>query len=809
MRATPGRAMRENTGGKQVTGNASDFPDYTPTPEELSRLQEEVERHNFLYYVKNRPEVSDQYFDALLKKLERWESLYPQEVFATSPTRRVGGAPLPGFTPVVHRVPMMSLGNTYSADELREWDARVRKWAAEAGFADGDVAYAVEPKVDGVAVALTYENGRFVLGATRGDGRTGDDVTANLRTIANLPLKLKSRLTDGAIPPLLELRGEVFFSHAAFERLNREQEATGEEPFANPRNAAAGTLRLLDSKLVSRRRLEVVIYGVETAEFRQRHPGHGDAQAGLADLNLPVWSETLAGRTIDDVIKHCSAMQARRVDLLYDIDGMVVKVDRYAIQEAIGATAKAPRWAIAYKFPAEQATTVLTGIRVQVGRTGALTPVADLLPVHLAGTTVSRASLHNQDEIARLGVMAGDTVVVEKGGEIIPKVVKVKQELRPADARPFVMPSRCPECDGLVVREAGEAAARCVNRACPAQLQKAIEHFAGRTAMDIDGLGEALVEQLISNSVVREGAPDSAVSRPVRDVSDLYHLDFERVAALERMGEKSADNLHVAIDASRRTSFERVLFAIGIRHVGVRTAERITAMVTSREALQTTALAARPVLQLAELAEGFKKGGACPPDWLERLGGIARAWPAGLPEPSLFGRLSGQASLFGAPDPDSTRPPDAAELKALRAFLRDNEPGLVGIEDVGPVVARAIADFFADPHNQSLLDRLQSAGLQMRRTAPAAGCDLPLAGRRFVFTGALSRPRDEFEARIKALGGVPTGSVSAQTDWVVAGDKAGSKLARAESLGVKVLDEAGFEELMQSLSPSGQSGEQS
>jgi len=754
---------------------------HRPTLEAIRNLQRQVERHNFLYYVQNRPEISDQAFDAMLRELETWEELYPDQDFENSPTHRVGGAPLEGFESVTHRVPMMSLGNTYSHDELREWDKRVRKWAAEAGIDPAEVTYTVEPKIDGVSIALTYEKGVLARAATRGDGKVGDDVTRNVCTIQNLP-----HFLEGDIPELLELRGEVCFSHQAFARINREREAAGEELFANPRNAAAGTLRLLDPKLVGKRGLMITVYGVETREFRGRYETQSMALAALGDLRLPIWSEIATSCDIDQVIGWCDHWERRRSDpggVNFAIDGMVIKVDRYAIQEAIGATAKAPRWAIAYKFPAERVETVLTDIQVQVGRTGTLTPVAYLQPVALAGTTVSRASLHNEDEIARLGVMIGDTVAVEKGGEIIPKVISVNTARRPADARPFEMPAHCPVCEGNVVREEGEAASRCINRACPAQLQKAIEHFSSRTAMDIDGIGEALVEQMVNADVVAEGD----ALRPVRDVSDLYHLDFRAVAALERMAEKSADNLKNAIEKSKSVPFERVLFAVGIRHVGARTAEQITEVFPSLEALRASADAARPMLALEDFYEAWRKGDGEPD-----LVAVADMWPPDLERPTVFQHLAGQAGLF---DRVALGPPDKAELKVLRTFLITHAPELTRIADVGPIVARTVCAFFADPHNETLLARLSDAGLQMKKQAGPVGAQ-PLAGKRFVFTGALSAPRPEFEARVKALGGIPSGSVSKNTDYLVAGDKAGSKLDKANQLGVTVLNEAAFEQMM-------------
>ncbi len=485
---------------------------------------------------------------------------------------------------------------------------------------------------------------------------------------------------------------------------------------------------------------------------------------------------------IGQVIAQCEAWAERRHQVDFDIDGMVVKVDRFDIQDALGATAKAPRWAIAYKFPAEQATTTVNAIRLQVGRTGALTPVADLAPVSLAGTTVSRASLHNEDIIRELDVRVGDRVVIEKGGEIIPKVIRVVPDDGHGERPVFSMPATCPECGGKVVREPGEAASRCINRACPAQLQKAVEHFASRTAMDIDGLGESLVAQLLGSDVVRDAEAESGL-RPVRDVADLYHLDVSAVAALERMADKSAENLENAIAASKNRPFDRVLFAVGIRHVGARTAEQVTERFTTLAALIDGAAAARPWLYLTALDAQLKEAGRSELPRSELSAALA-----GLPVPEGLAQAGAMEPAENGPDSPVTR-------KTIRAWLKDNVPELVAIDDVGPTVARSIADFFDDDHNRNLMDRLQRAGLNMARTAPAPA-DSPLAGKTFVFTGALSAPRPAFEARVKAVGARAAGSVSNKTDYLVAGDKAGSKLTRAESLGVTVLNEQDFEQLM-------------
>ncbi len=764
-----------------------------PTLAQVRALQEKVERHNRLYYTDAAPEISDPEFDQLLKQLEAWEAFYPDEDFSASPTQRVGGAPLKGFTPVTHKTPMMSLGNTYSHDELREWDARVRKLAKEEGYTDADVTYQVQPKYDGVAVSLTYQGGKLEVGVTRGDGKVGDDVTRNLKTIP----ALKKKLTG--LSGTVELRGEVYMPRSRFEKMNRKREEAGEEPFANPRNATAGTLRQLDSRITATRPLDIWIYGTETEEIKESSLTSTVAMMTTAGFkSLPINREKL--RTCDDidaVIAVCEQWQTERAEWDYEVDGVVVAVELYTMREKLGATAKAPRWAIAYKFPAERAQTKLNAVHLQVGRTGAITPVAELEPVQLAGTTVSRASLHNEDEIRRLGLMIGDTVVIEKGGEIIPKVIAVDTDARSGAETPFAMPSACPECEGHVVREEGESALRCINRACPAQLQKAVEHFASRTAMDIDGLGEALVEQFRNTDVVRDAG--ELFLRPLKDVSDLYHLDFEAVAALPRMAEKSAENLKAALEDSRKIPFERVLFGIGIRHVGRRTAERITEEYPTMEELMQAAGEARVALTLTDLLAPIKTGKMGADDFshvLNRITDMVRA-PENLPH---LQQISGAFNLIKEMVTPSAGDQDAAAARkvarSVQQFIKKGEPPLVQVDDVGPIVARSIADFFADPHNLTLVERLSAARLQMEREVPENVSDLPLFGQRFVFTGALSVPRPELEDRVKALGGEASTSVSKNTDYVVAGDKAGSKLTKANKLGVTVLDEAGFEALM-------------
>lgn len=519
---------------------------------EIEELREKIRYHDYKYYVENMPEISDQAYDALYRKLKELEEKYPQFITPDSPTQRIGGKPLEEFKTVKHRIPMLSMDNTYSEEEIRDFDRRVRKLLPKE-----EVNYVVELKIDGVSVSLIYENGIFVQGATRGDGYQGDDVTQNLRTIRSIPLKLRSNGVK--IPPLLEVRGEVYMPKKKFEELNKEREKNGEPLFANPRNATAGSLKLLDPNIVAQRGLDIFIWGLgyyEGIEFKKHH----QALEYFKKVGFKVSPHYKFCKDINEVIEYCQKWNEKKDSLDYAIDGMVIKVDDLGQQRRLGATTKAPRWLIAYKFPAERAETILKDIVVQVGRTGTLTPVAVVEPVFVSGTIVSRASLHNEDQIKRLGIKIGDHVVIEKAGEIIPQVVGVLKERRTGKEKEFKMPDKCPVCGGKVVREPGEVAHRCINPLCPAQLKNSIKHFASRDAMDIKGLGEALIEQLVDKKLVQ-------------DYADLYYLKFDQLIRLERMGAKSAENLLKAISESKNRPFHRVIYALGIRHVGIHIAE--------------------------------------------------------------------------------------------------------------------------------------------------------------------------------------------------------------------------------------------
>lgn len=662
-------------------------------PEDARRrhqqLVEEIRRHDRLYYQEAAPEISDQEYDRLYRELADLEAADPDLITPDSPTRRVGGAPLKEFANVRHAVPMMSLDNTYSEAELREFFRRIAE-----RLPGEPVAYVVEPKVDGVAISLRYESGRLATAATRGDGVTGDDVTANARTIRSLPL------TIATAAEILEFRGEVYMSRAEFDRINAAREADGLPLFANPRNSTAGSLKLLDPREVAKRKLSLVLYG--HGEMRgETIASHSEWLDLVRELGLPGPRRFWRCGSADEVLAAIAELDQSRRTFPFDTDGAVIKVDRFDQRARLGSTAKAPRWAIAYKYSAEQAETVLRDITLQVGRTGVLTPVAELAPVRLAGTTVTRATLHNFSELARKDIRVGDTVIVEKAGEIIPAVVAPVPEKRPPGTVPYRPPARCPICPGGgdLVRE--DVFLRCTNTACPAQLKRRILHFSGRNAMDIEGLGESLVDQLVDRGQVRR-------------LPDLFALNVPGLAALDRMGEKSAQNLVAAIDRSRAKGLERLLFGLGILHVGETAARDLARRGRTMEAL-------------------------------------------------------GQMTV--------------AELQS--------------IEGIGEIVARSIRTWFDDPDNRSMLQELAAAGVAMEATAPAApGGTAPLAGMTIVITGTLSRHRDEFEERIRALGGKVASSVSKKTAFVLAGEAAGSKLEKARQLGIPVRSEGDFDLLV-------------
>jgi DNA ligase (NAD+) len=672
-----------------------------------------------LYYQHDAPEISDAEYDALMRELVAIETAFPELVTPGSPTQRVGAAPTGAFGEVRHQRPMLSLGNVFAEDELRAFDARVRRGLGlpPAPEPAPDLRYVAELKIDGLAVSLRYERGRFIQGATRGDGTTGEDVTANLRTIQALPQRLRE-------PATAEVRGEVYMPKAEFARINAEREEAGLPTYANPRNSGAGSLRQIDSRVTAQRRLSSWTYQLveDEPDGRPSVASQSEALTRLAALGLPVNPDRAEGLDIDGVCRFLEEWRDKRHELPYENDGVVVKVDRYDQQERLGMVARAPRWAIAYKFPPEQVETVIEDIVPYVGRTGTLTPVAHMRPAKVAGSTVARATLHNLDEVRRKDIRIGDWIVLQKAGDVIPEVVRPIVERRTGTEREFQMPAACPVCGTAVVRDEGAVRHYCPNPGCPARRSQEFAHFAGRGGMDIEGAGWAVLEQLLERGLVRTRG-------------DFYRLTVDDLASLDRFGRKSAENLKAAIERSRRRPLARVLNSLGIPQVG-----------------ETTAI--------------------------DLAGWIASRWPAEAMEEGEWTALVAR-SLPGV---------TAEELRAV--------PG------IGPVVAAAVAGYFAAPETASVLEDLVTAGVvaepPARRVAPGSGATAgPLAGKTVVVTGTLTGwERAAAEEAIRAAGGKAAGSVSKNTSYVVAGENAGSKLARATELGVPVLDEEGFRRLL-------------
>ena len=665
--------------------------DRTEAARRVEELRRVVRRHDHRYYVLADPEVSDFEYDQLYGELVELERQFPELRSTSSPTQRVAGEPLKGLEQVQHAIPMLSLDNSYSKDELRAWFERVSR---ELGREPEGLA--AELKIDGASISLIYVDGRLERAVTRGDGLVGDDVTANVRTIRQLPL-----IVEG-LPPTVEIRGEVYLARSIFRELNRERLATGEREFANPRNAAAGAIRLLDPRQTSHRRLGVWCYQLARAD------GHGEdshvaALGMLRGLGFPVSPGLQLCPGIKEVEAYIESWEEKRRDLDYDTDGIVIKIDSASERAAVGATARSVRWAVAYKFPPEGRTTRLTDIVIQVGRTGVLTPVASLEPVTISGSTVSRATLHNFDEVARLDVRIGDTVWVTKGGEVIPKVVGVVTTKRPEDAEPVIGPGVCPVCETPVEREPEEVALRCPNPACPAVVAARLRHFVSRGAMEIDGLGDRMMAQLVEAGMVT-------------DEASLWDLDIDAVAELPGWGETSATNLLAELDEARTQPLHRLLFALGIPHVGERAARL--------------------------LADRF-----------------------------------GSLEMLAATDPEA----------------------MEEIDGVGPVIANAVAEWFADARHQNTIRRLAERGIDPHEDPRGSSTQAALAGQTFVLTGSLSRPRRELKEELEGLGATVSASVSRKTSFLVAGEKAGSKLATARELGIEILDEAGLILLLESV----------
>lgn len=655
---------------------------------EIEKLREEINYHNYKYYVENNPVISDYEFDKLMKKLEELEARYPEFITPDSPTQRVGEEPLEGFKTVEHKVPMLSLANTYNPQELREFDERVKKQV-------GDVSYIVEPKIDGTGVALLYENGVFVRGATRGDGIRGDDITQNLKTIRSIPLRLQGNILSN-----VEVRGEVFMTRSGFKKYNEEQLKKGGQPFANPRNAAAGSLRQLDPKIVAQRPLDIFVYLISHAD--RKFETHEAALEALQKAGFKINPLSKKVDNIEEAIKYCKELEKKRDSLDYDIDGAVLKVNSIEKQKILGSTTKNPRWAISYKFAAKQATTRLRNIDVQVGRTGALTPVAILEPVEIGGVTVSRATLHNFDELKRKDIRVGDWVLVERSGDVIPQVVKSIKERRTGEETIKKIPQRCPVCNSEVKHTMGEVAVRCPNKMCPARLKWRVKYFASRDAMDIDHLGESTIDKLMEKGLIE-------------NVADLYHLTKKDLLTLEGFKEKSAENLLESIEKSKHRDLSRLIYGLGIRYVG-------------KYAAQLLALHYHSIDELA------------------------------------------QAS------PDELRE----------------------IEGLGDKTAEAIATYFATEENQKLIQQLKEAGVQTEEHTSALPEETLLKGKKFVFTGTLSdMSRSEAADLVKQKGGMVSSSVSKTIDYVVVGEKPGSKYEKAKKLGLTIINEKEFKELLQ------------
>jgi DNA ligase (NAD+) len=672
--------------------------------EELEKLRETIRHHEYLYYGLDAPEISDAEFDELMRRLQAMEAKHPELITPDSPTQRVSGKPKEGFPKVAHSRPMLSIDNVNSEEELRDWDRRVRDLAGE----NATISYVCEFKLDGLSLALHYlqaadGSSHLARGVTRGDGAIGEDVTGNVRTIRSIPLSIaRAKLAKAKLPPTFEVRGEVVMPLTAFLKMNEEREAAGLSPAANPRNAAAGTIRTLEPNIVAQRRLDFYAYFALTETGENLFEEQSDALEALAAAGFRVNPHREAIKSIDKVMEFVNRAEAKRADLGYEIDGVVIKIDSAEVQRRLGYTGRAPRWAVAYKFTARAGVTQVEDIRVQVGRTGKLTPVAVLTPVLIGGTTVSRATLHNADEIERLGLLIGDWVKVERGGDVIPKVVEVVEDKdHPRGEKKFYFPAHCPICGSEIARTEGEADYRCVNVDCPARLRESLLHFSARNVMNIEGLGEAVVTQLLERGMVRS-------------IADLYALNEEQLLSLERIGKKTADTLLAEIEKSKAAPLHRVLFGLGIRFVGERTAQLL-------------------------------------------------------------------AEEFGSMD--------ALMLASANELERVNE--------VGPRVAQAIREFFDEEKNRALVEKLRAAGLTF--TAEKRKKSSQFEGMTFVLTGTLPNlTREDAKARIETAGGRVSGSVSKKTHYVIAGDDAGSKLDKARTLGVKVIDEAELLSLLHS-----------
>ena len=659
----------------------------TPVLTQISALRQQLDDHNYNYYVLDNPSIPDAEYDRLLRELSALETANPEYFSADSPTQKVGGAALAKFEQVAHQVPMLSLDNAFSEEEFAAFNRRVKERLMD----NSELTFCCEPKLDGLAVSILYRDGVLVQAATRGDGQTGENITQNVKTIRNVPLKLRGK----DYPREIEIRGEVFMNSAGFDKLNAEAEKRGEKVFVNPRNAAAGSLRQLDSKITAKRPLMFYAYSIGVVTEGELPSDHYQQLAKLTDWGLPLCPETKLVEGEKAALDYYQDILERRSSLKYEIDGVVIKLNNKAMQERLGFVARAPRWAIAYKFPAQEEITVLLDVEFQVGRTGAITPVARLEPVFVGGVTVSNATLHNSDEIGRLGVKVGDTVIIRRAGDVIPQITQVVLERRPDDAQDIVFPTACPICDSHVEKVEGEAVARCTGGlVCQAQRKQAIKHFASRKALDIDGLGDKIVDQLVDRELVKTPA-------------DLFILKQGHFESLERMGPKSAKNLVSALEDARQTTLAKFLYSLGIREVGEATAQNL-----------------------------------------------------------------------------------ATHFLTLEKVTQASIEALVEVSDVGEIVAKHVSSFFAEPHNTDVVNALIEQGIHWPELAPVSVDEQPLAGLTYVLTGTLNElNRNDAKARLQALGAKVSGSVSAKTDALIAGEKAGSKLTKAQDLGIEILTE--------------------
>ena len=661
--------------------------------ETIKSLRKKINNHNYQYYVLDNPIISDSEYDKLLKELELIEKKYPEFIIPESPTQRIGAQPIESFGTVTHRITMMSLANAMSDDELKAFDERLKKILNSAE----EIEYVIEPKLDGLAVELIYENGKFINGSTRGDGNTGEDITSNLKTIKGIPLILRDDIIS--LPDLMEVRGEVFIRKEDFELLNSKRSQSNKQPFANARNAAAGSLRQLDPKITAKRSLSIYCYQAGIVDGINLNT-HSEFLERLKNWGLPVNPEVKIVKGIEKAIQFHKQLETIRNEFPYEIDGSVIKVNSLSIRNKLGVRSRSPRWAIAGKFKAQQVTTIINDIFTSVGRTGAITPVAKLQPVEVGGVTVTNATLHNQDEIDRKDIRIGDTVIIERSGDVIPKVIKVIQEKRTKDAKVYHLPDHCPECNNQLMRPENEVVFRCLNYSCPAKIKGNIKHFVSKNALDMDGLGEKLIDQLVSERIIKK-------------VDDLFRIKKNQLANLERMGDKSADNIIDSINNSKLTTFSRFIYALGIRHVGEHT---------------------------SKILESAFKGN-------------------------------------------------------FDSFLEATFEDLESIEEIGPIVAQSIIEFWNDESNKQIANNCFEFGIKLKRNNEIV--DQILTGKTFVFTGSLERiNRKEAKEIVERQGGRASNSVSKNTDYVVAGPGSGTKLEQAKILGINIINEDEFEKLV-------------